>query len=121
MLTFWQPKKSDLHPSLTVNLQAPYRVEAARLILREIGLDYESGKVPGPVKYTIEGLQKSDSDEWIMLLDRRDNQLDKNCDYNTFPPVTCECVRLTIYDSPQGIGVGVIDFTVFGKRDETVF
>ena len=121
MLTFWQPKKSDLHPSLTVNLQAPYRVEAARLILREIGLDYASGKTPGPVKYTIEGLQKSDSDEWIMLLDRRDNQLDKNCDYNTFPPVTCECVRLTIYGAPDGIGVGVIDFTAFGKRDETVF
>ncbi len=120
MLTFWQPSKDDALPSLTVNLQAPYIVEAARLISREVGLDYSEGRLPGPIGYTIEGCPNNDVDEWVMLLDCRNNTQDKNCDYNTFSPVTCESVRLTIYSAPKGITPGIIDFTVFGVRDETI-
>ena len=119
MLTFWQPDASDPLPSLTVNLQAPYRTEAVRILFREIGLDYENGNLPGPMRYTVEGCIDNDKDEWVMLLDCRNNTEDKNCDYNTFEPVTCESVRLTIHGAPKGITPGIIDFTVFGLRDET--
>ena len=119
MLTFWQPDDHDPLPSLTVNLQAPYRAEAVRILFREVGLDYENGNLPGPMRYTVEGCIDNDKDEWVMLLDCRNNAEDKNCDYNTFEPVTCESVRLTIHGAPKGITPGIIDFTVFGLRDET--
>ena len=69
---------------------------------------------------SIEGKANNDVDEWVMLLDLRDNETDSNCDYNTFPAVSCESVKLTIYSAPKGITLGIIDFTVFGTRDETV-
>lgn len=119
MLTFWQPSKEDTCPTLTVNLQAHYRVEASRLIFREIGMDYKNGILPGPICYTIEGKPDNSKEEWVMLLDCRNNTEDKNCDYNSFAPVTCESVKLTIHSAPNGITPGVIDFTVFGRRDET--
>ncbi|MBQ7822363.1 MAG: family 43 glycosylhydrolase [Clostridia bacterium] len=119
MLTFWQPSKDDPCPSLTVNLQAPYRVEASRLLFREIGMDYQSGRYPGPISYTVEGRVDDCNDKWVTLIDRRENTEDRNCDYHTFPPVTCDSVRLTLHGAPNGIIPGVMDFSVFGLRDET--
>jgi len=118
MLTFWQPSKDDLTPTLTVNLQAPYRVEASRLILREIGLDYDEGITPGPIGYTVEGCPDNGKGEWIMLLDCRGSGEDRNCDYRTFASNVCESVRLKIHRVPEGIVPGIIDFTVFGQREQ---
>ncbi|CDC71912.1 glycoside hydrolase family 43 [Candidatus Colimorpha enterica] len=118
MLTFWQPSNDDPLPSLTVHLQAPYRVQAARLLFREIGMDYQAGRYPGPIRYTVEGCIDNDLDEWVTLLDCRENTEDRNCDFRTFPAITCESVRLTLFGAPDGIIPGVIDFSVFGQRDE---
>lgn len=118
MLTFWQPDACDTRPTLTVNLQAPYIAEAVRLLSREVGLNYESGQIPGPIRYTVEGCPDNSRDEWVMLLDRRNNTEDKNCDYNTFAPVSVESVKLTVYGAPKGITPGIMDFSVFGRRDE---
>ena len=119
LLTFWQPAEDDPRPSLTVNLQAPYRTEAARILFREIGLDYRTGILPGPFRYTVEGRPDNEKEEWILLIDCRENSEDRNCDYRVFPPVTCESVRLTLFGAPKGITPGIMDFTVFGRRDES--
>ena len=118
--TFWQPDDADPTPSITVNLQAPYMVSAMRLIVRSVGLDYDNGILPGAFKYILEGQPNMDIDEWVTLIDCRDNETDYNVDYRTFEPTSCEAVRLTITECPKGIRPGVSDFTVFGIRDESV-
>jgi len=51
-------------------------------------------------------------------VDKRDSKEDLNIDYSYFKPKTCDRVRLTITGAPEGIRPGVIDFTVFGVRDD---
>ncbi len=120
ILTFWQPAADDKRPTLTVALQAPYIVRAVRLIWRDIGLDYAAGAVPGPRQYLIEAQPDADRGEWVTLLDARDNGTDLLVDYRETPPVSCEAVRLTVTGGPAGIIPGVISFTAFGTRDESI-
>lgn len=120
LLTWWQPAEGDRAPSLTIDLQAPYLVSAVRLIFRDIGLDYDHGGLPGAYRYVLEGVTEPDTDTWAVLVDARDNDTDRIVDYRTFAAVSCEKVRLTILYHPVGLQMpGVIDFTVFGVRDET--
>ena len=114
MLTWWQPKKNDPEPTLTLDTEADYVCEAARLIWREAGLDYDAGIVPGPLGYVIEGRIRGG--EWRILLDASDNEEDLLIDYRTFPPVCCRELRLRITAAPAGITPGVISFAVFGTR-----
>ncbi len=120
LLTYWQPADGDECPTLTVGLQAPYHVQAARILWRDIGLDYENGVVPGAYRYTLEGRPDADRDEWVTLIDARESAPETNVTYETFEPVSVEAVRLKVYGWPEGIRPAVMDFTVFGIRDETV-
>ena len=56
----------------------------------------------------------------ITLCDCSDNDTELYVDYRTFDTVSVERVRLTILDWPRGMRAGVIDFTVFGLRNETL-
>ena len=121
MQTFWEPSDSDETPSIEVELQAPYNVSAFRVMWKELGLDYEKGIVPAPVCYTVEGCPDIDRpDEWITLYDGTNNDTELNIDYKVFDTVSIERVRLTIHKMPKCMKIGVIDFTVFGVRDESI-
>jgi len=115
-ITWWEADYDDPLPTLTCNLKAEYRIGAARIFWHESGLDYEKGYVPGPIRYFIEG--RIHNGEWFTLVDRRDSTEEFNIDYRYFEPKTCDYVRLTITGAPEGIHPGVIDFTVFGVRDD---
>lgn len=84
---------------MTVNLQAPYLVGAARIIWRDIGLDYDGGTVPGPIRFILEGRPDNDIDKWITLVDASDNDTELHVDYREIKPVSCESVRLRIMRS----------------------
>ncbi|MEA4823929.1 MAG: family 43 glycosylhydrolase [Clostridiaceae bacterium] len=116
MLTWWQPAVEDAVPVLTVNLEAPYELEASRIIWRDIGLSYEKGVYPGAFRYKIEAGNDGGGTEWRCILDMTGNREDYNIDYKTFPPVTASAVRLVITGAPKGVCPGVVSFTVFGKR-----
>jgi hypothetical protein len=121
MQTFWEPKADDVRPTLEVELQAPYLVSAYRVMWKDLGLDYEKGCVPTPMKYIVEGCPDIDrDDEWITLYDCSENDKELNVDYRTFDTVSVERVRLTVLEWPKGMRAGVIDFTVFGVRDESL-
>lgn len=120
LTTYWKPIANDEHPMLTVDMQAPYLVSAARIIWRDIGLDYDHGALPGPYKYIIEGKPDNDRDEWVTLVDASTNDKDLIVDYRTFGEVSCESVRLRICGAPERIEPAVIDFTIFGVRDESL-
>lgn len=113
-LTFWEPEESDERPSITCPLVVPYYVGAVRLFWQETGLCYREGRVPGPVRYMLEGHWQG---QWTKLYDNLGETEELNVDYRTFEPVSCDQVRLTILEMPEGINIGVRDFTVFGVRD----
>lgn len=113
-ISFWEPDPSDPRPAITSELNVPYYVGAVRLFWHDGELCYREGRVPGPIQYILEGHWNG---EWFTLLDRSENTEELNIDYQTFPPVSCDQVRLTIVGKPEGINPGLIDFTVFGTRD----
>ncbi|MBQ9544064.1 MAG: family 43 glycosylhydrolase [Clostridia bacterium] len=114
MLTWWQPEDADPEPTLTLDTEGDYVCEAARVIWRDVGLDYDAGIVPGPFRYVIEG--RTSGGEWTALVDARDNETDLAIDYRSFPPVCCRELRLRITGSPKGITPGLISMCVFGTR-----
>lgn len=121
MQTFWEAKEDDKAPTLEVELQAPYLVSAIRVMWRDLGLDYANGSVPGPFKYIVEGCPDIDHPEiWVTLVDKSGNEEELNIDYTPFDAVSIERVRLKVLSWPQGLRVGVIDFTAFGVRDESL-
>lgn len=116
MSTCWQPEKDDKNPTLTVKLggKKPFELFSARVIWRDVGLNYTEQILPGPFGYKIEAL--NDNDEWICVLDKSDNQVDMLIDYNQVEDVLTNQVRLVITKKPKNIEPGVVNFTVFGKR-----
>ena len=112
-LTFWQPEDDDIQPTLTCDLMGSFSVSAVRLFWREVGLDYNSGAVPGPIRYRVEGLVNG---EWKILVDRSHSEEEYNIDYRTFDERRCTHVRLVILEWPGNIRPAVIDFSVFGVR-----
>lgn len=113
MLTWWQPTAEDTQKTLTVSLYGRYAVSAARVIWRDVGLDYEQGVLPGPFRYKIQ--VSDDRENWITVVDRSDSTKDYLFDYRVFDTVEATHARLVICGTPQGIEPGVISFTVFGK------
>lgn len=120
LLDWWQPAQGDREPTLTVALRACYNVSAARVIWRDVGLDYTAGRLPGPFRYVVEGLTDNG---WEILLDASGNEMDINCDFRTFAPLAVTEVRLRILGWPEGIAPGVMSFSAFGtyvRRTEGV-
>ena len=117
-ITWWQPDEKDTKPYIICDLQGKFTVSAVRIFWHEEGLDYQNGIVPSAIKYVLEGYNGG---EWFNLLDCSNNTIDLNIDYKTFESKSCSKVKLTILDSPEGISIGVIDFSVFGKMEENPF
>ncbi len=115
--SFWQCAGDDKMPTLTCDLGDPYEVCAARIFWRDIGLDYENGVRPQPVRYVIEGSTEDAPDDWFLLCDRSGSEDELNIDYRTFAEKQCRFVRLRSTGKPAGITPAVIDFTVFGYMD----
>lgn len=111
-LSFWLPKADDDVRSLECDLAGEFETAACRIFWREVGLNYENGVTPAPVKYIVEGYRAG---KWFTLLDMRENDSEKNIDYQTFAPRLCSKVRLKIVGCGAGLRIGVIDFAVFGK------
>lgn len=118
-LSFWQPAADDPMPTLTCSLVYPYLCGAIRVFWREVGLDYKGGVRPGPVRYIVEGCSDKEQKDWFLLLDRSQSDTDYNIDYRVFEERECLYVRLKIVGKPEGLDIGLIDFTVFGRLDES--
>ena len=50
-------------------------------------------------------------------MDKSDNNVDMLIDYVTFAPRQATFMRLVVVGWPDDLGVGVVDFTVFGKGE----
>lgn len=116
--TWWQADAGDPHPWLLVSLEDPYLVSAMRVLWAEPGLDYDMGVLPGPFRYLLE-VRGSDDASWQVVLDRSGNQTDLLIEYLTFTETVALQIRLTVLGRPPGMDVGVIELTVFGRRDAT--
>lgn len=115
VLTWWQPRKEDPEPQITFRLgsQTAYRVEALRIIWRDIGMDTAKGILPGAIRYVTEYSPDRENREWRPLTD--ENTEDFCIDYRTFAPVRAYAVRLRILGAPEGITPGLVSLTAFGK------
>lgn len=56
-----------------------------------------------------------DGENYYMLLDRTGNTRIADSFYDDIEPRQCRYVRLTVTGWPEGISLGVIEATVFGK------
>ena len=115
LLTHWLPDENDARPELIVDAEAMYDISASRIIWRDVGLDYDGGKLPGPFGYDVS--VSDDGKEWKVVADMSENRCDLNIDYRVFAPAAGRYVRLRILSAPPGIRPGVISFTVFGRRE----
>lgn len=111
--SYWKPDSDDTEPFLTVYLTDDYNVSAARIIWRDIGLDYGCAVLPEVKKYAIE--LSMDGKEWHTVLDKTDNDKDYLIDYNVFETYRAKYARLKI-KKLEKTEFGVIDFTVFGTK-----
>ena len=111
-LSFWQPDKHDMTPTLEGDLSGLFDVGALRLFWRDVGLSVSEGKLPVPIRFLLEGWNDG---EWFVLTDQRGNEDERNIDYRSFEAKACRKVRLTITDWNRDMEIGLIDFAVFGK------
>lgn len=67
--------------------------------------------------YRLEGSEQrlSATETGEILLDATDNPLNLLIDYRVFTPQKVRFLKLQITAWPQGLGVGLIDFTVFAQ------
>lgn len=114
-ISCWVPCEEDFAPSLTVDFDDVFTVCASRIFWSEMNYDPSRGINAGPVGYVIEGV--SPDGERILLADCSDNCTDLNIDYRTFEEKKCRKVILTIKNKPRSLSVGVIDFSVFGRKE----
>lgn len=111
--TWWQPAADDKAPMLTATLRSRCRINAARIIWRDIGLDANRGITPGPFGYRVEARAKDG--RWQTIIDRTTSEEDLLIDYRECGAVETTAVRLVITRWPTGITPGVAEFTVFGE------
>ncbi|MDI1248295.1 MAG: family 43 glycosylhydrolase [Lacunisphaera sp.] len=112
--TWWQPADNDESPALTLDLKSTYEVAAVRVLWSEPGLDHEKGVLPGPVRYRVLA-QASRNAEWRTVVDCSENTTDLLIDYRTFETAQARRMKLEIVGAPAGVGIGVLEFTVFGR------
>ena len=110
-LSWWQPHDSDEAPWIECDLDGRFSASAVRLFWRDVRLDYAKGILPAPIGFILEGELDG---KWITLLDRSHPELERNIDYETFEDTVCERVRLRITSWNKELGIGVVDFAVFG-------
>ncbi len=113
MRTWWESDPSDSKPWIEIHFEVKYTISGIRIMWAELGLDYDAGAGPGPVKYKILAWD-DDKKTWNIVLNKEDNQIDLPIDYQTFKEVQTNKVRLEIIGTPEGIHTGIVNFTVFG-------
>lgn len=116
MTTWWMPDEGDNKRQLVVIFRSMYDVYASRVLWKEEGIDTENGIFPGAIGYTVEITDDLESGRWQTVLDLRENKADLLNDYRATMPARGCAARLTITDTPSGLDIGVISFTVFGKK-----
>ena len=90
-----------------------FELYAVRIIWREIGLDYDAGVLPGPMRYRI--LTRNPDGGWETVLDASENDTELTIDYRPLEKVVrSKEIRLEILGAPAGIQPAVISFTAFG-------
>lgn len=112
--TWWQPAEDDKNPCFSVLLQGMYCISAARILWKDVGLNFEKGIFPGAYQYILEYSNTLDNEDWKILLDESQNTTDLAVDYREFQPVQALRVRIRILGSPKGVTPGLLDFTIFG-------
>ena len=113
--SWWQPAHGDAAPWIELDLEAAYRVSAARLFWRDVGLDYAKGIVPIPIGFVLEGARRG---EWFTLLDATDATEEKNIDYRILEDAVCDRIRLRITSWNRDMEIGLCDLAVFGVLAE---
>lgn len=117
-ISWWQPDDSDESPWIVCDLDGRFSVSSVRLFWRDVRLDYAKNILPVPVGFILEGELDG---KWTTLLDRSTPTEERNIDYETFDDAVCERVRLRITSWNRELGIGVVDFAVFGVlADETL-
>ena len=76
------------------------------------GMFMPAGGLP-VYKYKLEG--SMDGKDFYMLVDRTDNTRIADCTFDDIAPRQCRYVKLTVTGWPEGINLGIIEATVFGR------
>ena len=107
--TWWTPP--ELPATAEFRFREPSKIESARVVWREIGLDTLRGVKPGPVRCRVD---RRTGGRWQAWIDRSQNDTDLLVDYREGEECTADAVRLVILSAPCGITPAVAEFTVFG-------
>ena len=121
--TVWMPETGDAEPTLTVELSPATRFDVVQhFTVDAMRVMFSGGRRGfGPVqalpvyKYKLEVSQ--DGENYVTVLDKTGNTVSRDTVYDSFEPVNCRFVRLTVTDWPRNNPLGIIDFTVFGYPD----
>lgn len=113
--TCWAPAPDDATPTLTVDLAETFELCALRIIWAEFGLDYATGRTPEPVRFQARFFDEQHNEIPNSSLDFRDNCVDHNIEFRTFPPVKARYASLAFDQTNTRIRHGVTDFTLFAK------
>lgn len=111
--TWWQAANARTPQWIQVDLERRYQICAARMLFADCGLDYASGRKPGPYQYRLE--RSLDGKRWHVLCDQSRNLLEQHISYQAWTPRPARYVRLTLLGVPQGLRAGVWEWTVFGQ------
>ncbi len=137
--TWWEPSDDDASPTLTLDLGPATRfdvtqlftIDSARLLFtggRRFGgpgstvstntTPATTGTAAQPrteaYQYKIE--VSTDGNAFTTVLDQSTNTVVRNTMFEEIPPTQCRLVRLTMVNWPRATPLGIIEFTVFGKR-----
>lgn len=113
--TWWMPSSIDRSPSLLFDFKVEYDIAGVRIMWAEPELDQTKGILPGPIRYRLLYQGGKVTDEWKEVVDCSANKQDFLIDYRVFDTVRARRVKLEILDAPNGMDVGVLDMTIFGK------
>jgi hypothetical protein len=92
-----------------------FLVSAARTMFADRGLDYQSGIIPAPYKYRIEGTL--DGNNWFILCNKSRNSIEQHISYDTWDPIPVNRIRIVVESIPEGMRLGLWEFTAFGRAN----
>ncbi|MBE6366736.1 MAG: hypothetical protein E7052_02345 [Lentisphaerae bacterium] len=110
--TAWVPDIAESEPTLRINLEREFAVQAIRIIWAEQNIDRANGIDFVPVKYQVRFFD-SQQQELDFMLDMSNNEQDLNIDFRSFAPVNAQYLELKILRGNAPQHYGVTDFAVF--------
>jgi xylan 1,4-beta-xylosidase len=137
--TWWEPALTDSLPTLTIELSPATRFDVVQLfMINSVRLMLNSGRRgfgrplaavsttstapvhPSPDVYRYKIDISMDGKTFTAALDQTKNNESRNTIFEEIPPVKCRFVRLTMTNWPRATPLGIIEFTVFGKPEESL-